>query len=70
MPILHGENYLHVSAIMVPNPWWSLEWFLSGVPKSPKYTRLGKGQTYTCRDGQLRGKAAKKTYKRLQRDPA
>lgn len=58
----------HKSAVMVVNPWWCLEWFLTGQPQSTPYVKFGKGITYVCREGQVRGKAAKKAAKRaLQR---
>ncbi len=54
----------HASAVMVANPWWTLEWFLTGFPRSTPYVKVGPGMTYRCREGQLRGKAAKKAFKR------
>lgn len=64
------DRFVWVSATMVPNIFWVIEWFCGGAPRSPRYVREGKGMTYRCREGQLRGKAAKKAFRRLSRDPA
>lgn len=49
---------------MVPDPWWGLEMFLTGAPRSAPFVKFGPGMTYVCRQGQIRGKAAKKSRKK------
>lgn len=56
----------HLSVYMHPNPWWTLEWFLTGAPRSTPYVKVGEGITYRCREGQIRGKAQKKALKKAR----
>lgn len=52
-------RWVHVSVEMMQNPLWPRAWM--------PFTRAGRGSTYYCREGQIRGKARLKDSKRWRR---
>jgi len=54
------DNWIHVSVEMARNPDYGTK---SDAYKTP-YIRASSNGPYRCRDGQVRGKAASKAYRR------
>ena len=63
-----SARWVHVSVEMMPNPLRAMEIAETGASRLLPYIRDPERShgTYRCRDGQVRGKAAKKAAKRLR----